>query len=147
MALRRANHTHTIEEYLALDEQSPERLEYEDGEIFTMAGEARQHSYGLSNLVAARWGQTRDKGCGLLHQNIKLMISSGLKRKGIVRSAERGRYYYPRLLIACGPGPRDPRIETDPCVLAEALSPSTAHRDKGSSQIYAGLKVKVVSDG
>lgn len=136
MALIRSDRLYTVEEYLELDQQSEERLEYDNGEIFAMAGETGQHNEVVANLIVALLAVTRDKGCRLRHQSVKLMIPSASsdntpERKGIIRGAKRGRYYYPDLMIVCSPLIDDPRLERDPCLVIEVLSPSTAFRDRG----------------
>jgi Uma2 family endonuclease len=140
MATLKPERLYSLEEYLALEEQGEERLEFEDGVLVAMAGEPRQHNYIVSNLVAALWEQTRAKKCRLVHQNVKLQIASGKpKRKGVLRP--KSKLYYPDLMIACGPAPDDPRIEYAPCFLLEVLSPSTASRDKGlKMESYLSLK-------
>jgi Uma2 family endonuclease len=117
---------YSVEEYLALEQQSAERLEYEDGHIYAMAGESGEHNEVVTNIILALTESTRAKGCRLRHQNVKLMLGT--------------KFYYPDLMILCGPPPSDSHIEADPCFVAEVLSPSTAWRDRGR-KLNAYLKI------
>lgn len=126
--------TYTVEEYLALDQQSQERLEYEDGEIYAMAGETHEHNFIVNRLVTLLFDLAFSKGCRLVSHNIKLKIPpipEDPKNKGVIRGSKKGKYYYPHLIIACSPQPTERRIETDPCFVVEVLSTSTEQRDKG----------------
>jgi Uma2 family endonuclease len=129
-----AKRTYTVEEYLALDQESEERLEYEDGEIYAMAGETHEHNFIVNRLVTLLFNLAFSKGCRLVSHNIKLKIPpmpEDPKRKGVIRGSKKGKYYYPDLIIAFSPQPSERRIETDPCFVVEVLSKSTAGRDKG----------------
>lgn len=130
MALPIRERQYSVEEYLALDEHSPERLEYDGGYIYAMPGETGEHNDIVTNLLLALTPPARAKGCRIRHQNVKLQVSSH-------------KYYYPDLMILCGPRPSDPRIETDPCLIAEVLSPTTAYRDRGQ-KLNAYLKLSTL---
>ncbi len=71
-----------------------------------MAGE---HNDIMSKLLLALTPPARR----IRQQNVKLQVSSH-------------KYPYPDLMILCGPRPSDPRMETDPCLMAEVLSPTAA---------------------
>jgi len=109
---------YTVEEYLAFLDEGEERLEFDDGTIYAMAGETGEHNDIVSNIVIALTQETRNKGCRLRQQNVKLYINAH-------------KYYFPDVMVLCGPRPSDPRTESDPCFIVEVLSPSTANRDKG----------------
>ena len=38
--------------------------------------------------------------------------------------------YYPDVLVACGPAPDDPYVESEPCLVVEVASPGTETTDR-----------------
>jgi Uma2 family endonuclease len=78
----------TPEEYLAFEEQSDERFEYDEGELFMMAGETLGHEEVVLNVTEALRSAARERGCRFSTKTIKLHVSSrkyycsvGLKSK------------------------------------------------------------------
>lgn len=113
------------EAYLALEAE--ERLEYEEGQLLAMAGDSREHNLVVTRLLLTLFPLTEAKGCRLLHQTVRLKVAED-------------RYYYPDLMVACGPAPEDPYLEKDPCLVAEVVSPGTEARDRGVKlRAYLGL--------
>ncbi len=41
-----------------------------------------------------------------------------------------GPFYYPDVVVACGPEPEDPYLEDEPCLIVEVLSPNTEAIDR-----------------
>jgi Uma2 family endonuclease len=110
----------TEEEYLELEEQSEERHEYVDGTLRLMAGTTDEHNEIVLNIATKLLALGRIKGCRVRAENLKCRLPRGSKR----------RYYYPDIIIACGPK-GDNKIIENPCVVMEVLSDSTEHIDKG----------------
>ena len=111
---------YTVEEYLALEEQSEIRHEFFDGEIFAMAGADVSHNLiGLNFAVSFRLA-LRGRPCKVLMEGVQLAV-------------EEGRHYtYPDVMITCNPDDqRAKRILHAPVLLIEVLSPSTAEYDRG----------------
>ncbi len=59
---RRSRHRHTYDEYLAYERDSGLKHEFEDGEIFAMAGGSRRHN-ALASRLSAVLEATRKPGC------------------------------------------------------------------------------------
>lgn len=115
----------SVDEYIAFEEASPVRHEYVDGKIHSMAGVTRQHSRITMNVAARLWAAARRETCRVHQSDVKLRVAD--------------RIYYPDVMVACGPEPRDPRIEDAPSVLVEVLSPSTERTDRGEkAMVYRG---------
>lgn len=116
----------TVEEYLAFEETSPVRHEYVDGEIYAMTGATRRHSQIATNIAGHCWTAARGGPCRVHRGEVKLQI---------------GRiYYYPDVMVACGPEPDDPRVEDAPCLVVEVLSPSTESTDRREKlMVYRGV--------
>lgn len=106
----------TVEEYLAFEAASPERHEFVDGEIYAMSGAFRRHSKIAMNIAARVWNTAHRGPCRVHRGEVKARI---------------GRiYYYPDVMVACGPEPDDPHLEDAPCLVVEVLSPSTESTDR-----------------
>lgn len=112
----------TEDEYLALERAAEHKSEFVNGAIYAMAGGSLRHS-----LVAANWmvdlaPKLRDKGCRVFTSDAR------------VRTSASGSYVYPDVSVVC----RVPQVYegaadilTNPTVLVEVLSPSTADYDRG----------------
>ena len=115
---------YTLEEYLALDRESPERLEYWNGEIFDMSGVEPEHDAVEGNLYLALRARLEPRGCRVFLANIRIKVPSAPP------------YRYADLSALCG----EPQYEaiggiqalTNPSLLIEALSDSTEAYDRGA---------------
>lgn len=111
----------TPEEYLAFEEQSDERHEFEDGHLYAMAGETLGHEEIVLNVAEVLRPIARDMGCRFSTKTIKLRTSSN-------------KYYYPDVVVTCQPARNDSSFLENACFVLEVLSPSTAWRDRGVKQ-------------
>ena len=114
---------HTLDEYLEFEESVPTKHEFHDGEILAMSGASPEHALINVNLISAVRSQLSGKPRRLYSSDLKIGIPP------------KGRVLYPDAAIVCGPlefHPADPknRIVTNPRVLFEILSPSTALYDR-----------------
>jgi Uma2 family endonuclease len=113
---------YTLEEYLELDKNSDERLEYWDGEIFSMAGVSEEHNQIEVNMTTFLNLRLSVKGCHLFLANMRIKVPSMLP------------YRYGDLSALCG----KPMFEkiggvdvlTNPTLIIEVLSPSTQNYDR-----------------
>jgi Uma2 family endonuclease len=120
----------TIEEYLTIERESEERHEYLDGRIYAMAGESPEHATICTNLVISIGAQLKGTSCQVWSKDTK--VRSG--PAPAVRTAKRGLFSYPDLVIVCGaPDFHDHHrdVVTNPKVIIEVLSPSTEAFDRG----------------
>ena len=111
----------TPEDYLIFERESDSRHDYIDGKIYAMAGESLSHSRICMNLAAAAVNTLRGKPCEALSPNMK------------VRTSNASLFSYPDLTIVCGePQFHDVKkdVLTNPKVVFEVLSPSTAEYDR-----------------
>lgn len=107
-------------EYLALDRQSDIRHEYVDGHVLAMSGASWYHNLICTNISSRLNGLLKDKPC--------YVLASDMRIKTLARS-----YRYPDVVVICGePQFIDERSDTvtNPQVLIEVLSPSTALIDR-----------------
>ena len=118
-AARRLHHTYA--EYLALEQASPTRHEYLDGEIYAMAGGSPDHA-ALAGAVIRLVGNGLRAGCRVYTSDLRVKI------------AATGLATYPDAAVVCGKTERaadDPLAVTNPVLLVEVTSPSTEDYDRG----------------
>ena len=119
-----ARRRYTVAEYIASEAVATERHEYCDGQILDMAGATSNHVRIVRNL-------TRRLDEGLETTDCEVFPLDQRVR------ADRARYCYPDLTVACHPLTYDPigespeAILTNARVLIEVLSPSTESSDRG----------------
>ncbi len=123
--------TTTPEEYLVLEEVAEEKNEYLDGEIITMTGASSNHNQISVNLCAYLY-------FALIKQNYR--VFTGDLRVWI---PEYNAYTYPDVMVVEGEliyhKNRKDTI-TNPSIICEVLSRSTAHRDRTEKfQIYRSI--------
>ena len=118
-----ARHRYTYEEYLAYERDSELKHEFDDGEIFAMAGGSPRHS-ALASRISAALENTRPPGCTAFHSDMRIHVLAT------------GRATYPDASMVCGPieldaADRSGTTITNPVLLVEVLSPSTEEVDRG----------------
>jgi Uma2 family endonuclease len=107
----------TETEYLAFEEQSEIKHEFVNGDVFAMTGASTNHNLICSNTIVSLGSQLADKDCFVLTSDTRVKVQS--KRS----------YRYPDITIICGQIQHfNNRVDTitNPTVLIEVLSPSTA---------------------
>ncbi|MBP0015984.1 MAG: Uma2 family endonuclease [Cyanobacteria bacterium SBLK] len=110
----------TPEEYLKLEESSPSKHEYIDGEIFAMAGTTDSHNTIALNLALLIRNHLRGNSCRVYFADLKIRIEA------------KNRFYYPDLLVTCDPRDREtPTYKRFPKLIIEVLSDSTEAKDRG----------------
>ena len=109
------------EDYLTFEREADTRHEFLDGDIYQMAGESLPHSRICVNLSGEVRQQLKGKRCEALSPNMK------------VRTSSASLFAYPDLTIVCGEPlfhDRKKDVLTNPQVIFEVLSPSTAEYDR-----------------
>ena len=105
----------TPEEYRAFEAASPVRHEFVGGRVYAMSGVKRAHSR-ISGIICTRLFVSADGSpCRVHRAAVKLQIGDV--------------YYYPDVMVACGPEPDDEYVEDAPCLVVEVLSASTRRTD------------------
>ena len=110
----------TPEEYLAWERKQVDRHEFYDGEVFAQAGGTRNHSLIGMNMAGEVRNFLRGHPCEAHGSDMRVLIEAT------------GYHAYPDVSVVCPPveGPADDLI-TNPVLLVEVLSPSTADFDRG----------------
>lgn len=119
-----AQQTHylTATEYLEIERQAETRSEYLDGEMFSMAGNSRNHNLICTNLSRELSLQVKQRPCEVYVSDQRVHIPSV------------GLYTYPDIVVVCGePKFDDDQLDTllNPTLIIEVLSPSTEAYDRG----------------
>ncbi|HEX5081660.1 MAG TPA: Uma2 family endonuclease [Blastocatellia bacterium] len=113
---------YTLEEYLELDKNSDERLEYWDGEIFSMAGVNDEHDRIESNIHFLLRSRLDEAKCRTFLANMRIKVPTLPP------------YRYGDLSALCGKpvfekiGGVD--VLTNPTLIIEVLSSSTSNYDR-----------------
>jgi Uma2 family endonuclease len=112
----------TFREYLDLEDASNTKHEYANGEIYAMAGGSPEHA-ALAVAVAGRLLEALRGGpCRVYSSDLRVRV----KATGLAT--------YPDVTVVCGALEHDPESDstvTNPTVVVEVISPSTAEYDRG----------------
>jgi len=110
----------TAAEYLEWERQQTERHEFVNGEVFLQSGGTRRHSLIGANLLRDLSTHLKTGDCEAHGSDMRIHVEAT------------GMYAYPDVSVACPPieGEADDVI-SNPVLLAEVLSPSTADYDRG----------------
>ncbi len=100
-----------------MEEAASSRHEYVAGIIHDHAGASRQHNLIAGNIFARLWIATRGTLCRVYQNDMKLRADEDV-------------FYYPDVMVACGPEGDDPLYEEAPCLIVEVASPSTESIDR-----------------
>lgn len=112
---------HSYADYLALEKQSPFKLEFSDGEIFAMAGGTPEHG-ALAMRFAILCAPLLAPDCTVFSSDVKVRI----------HATDLGTY--PDVSIVCGSVERakdDENAVTNPRYVVEVTSTSTEDYDRG----------------
>ena len=115
-------HRYTYREYLVLEQSANVRHEFLDGEIYAMAGGTREHAAFCANITSSLSAQLRGRGCQVHSSDLR------------IRVMETGLATYPDVTVVCKHAELDPddrNTITNPTLVVEVLSPSTAAYDRG----------------
>jgi Uma2 family endonuclease len=126
MGLRAIKYT-TPEEYLAMEKDAFEKHEYFRGEVVAMAGANESHNRIQRNLIVEIGYYLKEKTCEVFGSEYRLTTPLS------------DSYMYPDVMIVCEPTIKKEDCFdtlTNPSVIIEILSPSTAGYDKTYKLIY-----------
>lgn len=113
----------TADEFLEMDFGTDKKFELDNGVIYMMTGGTEPHAWVQGNIHAWLRQRLRGSACRPYGSDMAVRVSDTDVR-------------YPDISIYCDRAPRDVSNElkalTDPTVLIEVLSPSTATFDQGT---------------
>mgnify|MGYP001096595474 CR=1 FL=1 len=113
----------SLEDYLAIDRDSPERHEFRNGELFCKGGAQPEHNAICLNLGSELRAQLRGGLCRAFPSDQRVKVNAGSP------------YLYPDLSMACESRfvvINGLRTLVNPVLVVEVMSPSTAENDRGA---------------
>lgn len=111
----------TVEEYVKLEQETNQKYEYYDGEVYSMAGGTSAHSRITMNVSARIHLALLDKECEVMNSDTKIFLE------------HKNNYVYPDAMILCN-AEESENVKgafTNPVVIIEVLSKSTESYDRG----------------
>ncbi|MFK7981305.1 MAG: Uma2 family endonuclease [Saprospiraceae bacterium] len=119
----------SIKEYLEIESQTDTKYEYHNGSIYAMAGGMLNHGLICGNIFGEIRTALKHKksNCKVLNSEIKLHIK------------EKNNFLYPDAMIICGEieqAETASHAVTNPVVIIEVLSKSTANYDRGDKFFF-----------
>jgi len=111
------------DEYLTIEESNGALSDYVNGEAFECAGASEAHNLVVTNLAGRLSALLAERPC--------VVLSS---QQRIATVATRA-FHHPDLTVVCGAierHPKDRNTITNPTLVVEVLSPSTADYDRGA---------------
>ncbi|HEX9960159.1 MAG TPA: Uma2 family endonuclease [Pyrinomonadaceae bacterium] len=127
-AIVKEKRKYSLEEYAELEKTSEERLEYFDGNVWSMAGASRKHERLVVNVINALSNSLRGRGCVVYSSNLRIKVPAYPP------------YRYPDVTALCGEEVFEDFYGLDvlinPSLIVEILSPSTKSFDIGDKFTY-----------
>ena len=105
----------TIERFLAWEERQELRYEFDGIQPFAMAGGTAAHAAIQRNLIIALGNGLRGKPCQPFGSELKIQVAGSIR--------------YPDAFVVCTSIPPRATVVTDPVVIFEVVSESTASQD------------------
>ncbi len=112
----------SIKEYLDLEIETNEKHEFLDGSIYSLAGGTINHGRISGNIFAELHVNLKGSKCNPINSDVKVYVES-------VNS-----FFYPDAMVICDEietSSKDSNSITNPKVIIEVLSKSTASYDRG----------------
>ncbi|MDP2432448.1 MAG: Uma2 family endonuclease [Pseudomonadota bacterium] len=121
MGLQQHQIVMTTEEFIAWENQQPDKHEFVAGEVFAMTGARRVHVTVSMNIAAKLKEHLRGGPCRALMLDMKLAVQTA------------DAVFYPDVLVTCHPDDLKADLAMGhPKVIIEVLSESTAAYDRGA---------------
>jgi Uma2 family endonuclease len=116
---------HSFADYLEIEEMSPVKHEFLNGEIYAMAGGTPEHAALCASLIVHLGALLRGRPCRVYTADLRVrVLATGLAT-------------YPDAAVICGEAERDPESPThvtNPTVLFEVTSPGTEAYDRSEKR-------------
>ncbi len=107
----------TVDEYLELEEDSSIRHEYVEGALYALAGSSLRHNRIAGNIYRKLADAADGTPCQVYMSDVRCRVGDV--------------FYYPDVMVACGAPRSDNQVyRTDPCLLVEVTSRTTASKDR-----------------
>lgn len=120
-------HIFTESEYLEMEKHSEEKLEFKNGQIYTMAGSSFAHGRITANLNVAFNVHLKGNSCHSLQETLK--VNNQKQKKQQNQRNNDTFYYIPDIVVDCGQHTGKSEYAKEVILIVEVLSPSTRDRD------------------
>ncbi|MDP3073885.1 MAG: Uma2 family endonuclease [Opitutaceae bacterium] len=110
----------SVEDYLRHEAGGTVRHEYIGGRIHAMSGSSVRHNIIAVNILSLFRTHLRGSACQAYINDVKVRLA--VNREDI--------FYYPDVMVACGPVHLEEHYLRDPALIVEVLSPSTESIDR-----------------
>lgn len=127
MAVPEMQLTLTQQEYLDFEEKSQVKHEFVRGRIFAMAGASDAHNQVTGNVFALLHARLKGTGCFAYVADMKVRVELA------------DSFYYPDVMVTCEAFAAKSVYKTQPVLIVEVLSPSTADIDRREKLVAYGL--------
>jgi Uma2 family endonuclease len=132
-------HLMGVDDFLAWDATQDARRELVRGEVFAMAGAEDRHVMVCGNVYMALRQHLAGSRCRAYMADMKVRVESDSS------------IFYPDVMVTCSEADRSsPLVKSEPLLVVEVLSPSTAAHDRGSKfasyRMLASLSEYVLVD-
>lgn len=107
----------TVEEYLRLEARAEVRHEYVAGATFAMTGGTVRHAKIIGNVFAQLRAAAAGGPCRVLVNDVKVRAAADV-------------FYYPDVVVACGPVADTDVYLREPCLVVEVTSPGSESTDR-----------------
>ena len=114
---------YSLEDYLALEQETGERYEFHEGELFAMAGGSYNHSLICSNVAGELRNLVKGRPCTSFNSELKIQIQ------------EQQRYVYPDATVVCSEPKKSTTMSgaiTNPTLIVEVVSKESGDYDRGA---------------
>lgn len=111
----------TIDEFLDWEAKQPGKWEFDGFAPRAMVGGTFRHGQISGNIFAALRDRLRGSPCRVVNSEVKIQVA--------------GRIRYPDAFVVCTPVQGSATVVTEPVVVFEVLSESTAHIDHGDKLV------------
>jgi Uma2 family endonuclease len=105
----------TLEQFLAWEDRQELRYEFDGFQPIAMTGGTAAHAGIQRNIVFSLTGRLRGKPCQPYGSELKIAVAGHIR--------------YPDAFVVCTPVPNKAKVVSDPVVVFEVLSESTARED------------------
>lgn len=119
----------SVEEYLRVDRAAELKSEYHDGDMFPIAAVSLQHAVIVPNVCYSLIGSLKGGRCRVASSPIRVRVSPT-------------KFVYPDIMVYCEQPDLTDEVRdtiTNPKVIVEILSPSTADYDYGGKFTFYRL--------
>ena len=106
----------SVAEFLAWEERQELRFEFDGFEPIAMTGGTVEQGLIQANIIRSVGNRLQGKPCRVFGSHVKIAVAGSIR--------------YPDAFVMCSPMVRGATVVTDPVVVFEVLSPSTATTDR-----------------